>query len=389
MSTGYESLKGIVQKTLQHSRANSTAMVRVKGATASSLYDEMEELEKTVVDCIGRLKAAVKDGEAVVTSESEHAERVVDSLRANIGALEAKVKETEDAVQRKDSASQRMEKTLTAKINDLQSEMKKKEETLESRGAEVNNLTAKIDVLAKQVAELEQAVQQNKAETDGEAQRVAHLTESSNAKIVTLEAQLRETEDVVRGKESTIKGLEQNLTAKIQDLENQVRIKEKLLTERHKEVNDLKSEVKLLTKGIKDMSSFFKQAEALADIQAEDILADMQAQNTATVDAGKQARTTDEKPATSQFAAPTVKSNLTESPRETVPPNFFDRVTGELTEVFGPMGSVIVRDHVASLGETIEKFPKTRVTELVKIICEEIPDENLKIGFRVRFTEEL
>ena len=63
MSTGYESLKGIVQKTLQQSRANPTTMVRVKGSTASSLYDEMEELEKTVVDSIGRLKATVKDGE--------------------------------------------------------------------------------------------------------------------------------------------------------------------------------------------------------------------------------------------------------------------------------------------------------------------------------------
>lgn len=389
MSTGYESLKGIVQKTLQHSRGNPTTMVRVKSTTASSLYDEMEELEKTVVDCIGRLKAAVKDGEAVVASENEHTERVVDSLRANIGALEAKAKETEDTVHRKDSASQRMEKTLTAKINDLQSEMKKKEETLESQGAEVNNLTAKIDVLARQVTELEQALQQNKAEAAGEAQRVAHLTEGSNAKIATLEAHVRETEDIVRARESTIKGLEQNLTTKIQDLENQVRIKETLLTERHKEVNDLKSEVKLLTKGIKDMSSFFKQAEALADIQAEDILADMQAQNTGTVDAGKQARTTDGKPASSQFGVPTVKSNPTESPRETVPPNFFDRVTGELSEVFGPMGSVIVKDHVASLGESIEKFPKTRVTELVKILCEEITDENLKIGFRDRFTDEL
>jgi len=345
----------------------------------------MEHLERIVADRLGRLRAAVKDGEAVVAGESQHAERVVDSLRANIAALEAKVKETEDTVH----SSQRMEKTLTAKINDLQSEIKTKEETLENRDKEVNDLKSKIDVLAKRITDLEQAVQQNIAEAAGEAQRVAQLTESSNAKIATLETQLRETEDVVRGKESTIKGLEQNFTAKIQDLENQVRIKENLLTERHKEVNDLKSEVKLLTKGIKDMSTFFKQAEALAGSQAEDILADMQAQNSGPADVGKPARTTKEKPATSPFAAPTVKTGLTESPRETVPPNFFDRVTGELTEVFGPMGSVIVRDHVASLGESIEKFPKTRVTELVKVLCEEITDENLKIGFRDRFSEEL
>lgn len=382
MSPGYESLKGIVQKTLQHSRANP--MARVKSSTASSLYDEMEELEKTVVDCIGRLKAAVKEGEAVVASESEHAERVIDSLRANIGVLEAKVRETEDAVHRKDSASQRMERSLTARINDLQTEVKKKDEALESRGSEVNDLTAKIDVLAKQITHLEQSVQQTKAEAASEAQRVEHLTESSNAKITALEIKLRESEEIVRGKDSTMKGLEQTLSAKIQDLEIQVRTKDKLLAERSKEVSDLKSEVKLLTKGIKEMSSFFKQAEALADIQAEDILADMQAQNVGTVDAGKQSKTAEKKSAASQFTTPTISSKSTDAAREAVPREFFDSVTRELSEVLGPMASVIVHDHVASLGETMGKFPKDRVAELLDIVSHEISDMKLKTRFRER-----
>jgi len=136
----------------------------------------MEELEKTVlentvVNCIRRLKAAVKDGEAVVASESEHAERVVDSLRANIDALEAKVKVTEDAVHIKDSASQRLEKTLTAQLTDLQSEMKQQEESLESRNSEINDLKSKIDGLGKQIIQLQAAIQQAKAQTAAEAQR--------------------------------------------------------------------------------------------------------------------------------------------------------------------------------------------------------------------------
>jgi DNA repair exonuclease SbcCD ATPase subunit len=157
-------------------RANPTTIVQLKGPTASSLYDEMEELEKTVlentiVNCIRRLEAAVKDGEAVVGSESQHAERVVDGLRADIGALEAEVKETEETVQSRDSASQRMEKTLTAKLNDLQSEVKQKEQTLECRNREVSDLQSKIAGLGKQISQLEAAIQQAKAEIAGEARR--------------------------------------------------------------------------------------------------------------------------------------------------------------------------------------------------------------------------
>ena len=71
MSTGYESLKGIMQKTLQHSKSNPMAIARVKdSAAASSLNKEIEELEKIVVDRVGRLRAAVKEGETVVASEN-------------------------------------------------------------------------------------------------------------------------------------------------------------------------------------------------------------------------------------------------------------------------------------------------------------------------------
>ena len=43
---------------------------------------------------------------------------------------------------------------------------------------------------------------------------------------------------------------------------------------------------------------------------------------------------------------------------------------------------------IGTLGESIEKFPKARVPELVKILSEEITDENMKIGFRKRIGEK-
>ena len=300
----YDSLK----ETLQRSKTTSMAIARLKGSNALTLNDEMEELEKLVVDRLGRLKAAVKEGEAAVADEVQHAEQVAESLKANIVALDAQLKETEDTVRKKDLASQEMEASLTAKILNLQSEMK------------------------------------------------------------TKEAQLSQTEEMVRGKELTIKELEQNLSAKIRDLENQLRNKEKLLTSRDRRVNDLESQVKFLTGGIKEMSSFFRQTEGLADSEMQD--------------PGGQLKTEQEKPGTSQFKDAGFTSDTTHAPQETLSPDFFDRMTHELIQAIGPFASMILRDDVKALGESIETFPKARLTELIDMISKEILNEDMKIGFR-------
>src|SRR5437762_13508371 len=87
MSKVYESLKG----TLQRSKTNSMATARVKGSDVSSLDNEMEQLEKIVVNRVGRWRAAVKEGETVVASENQHAEKVIESLRTEIAAKEAQL----------------------------------------------------------------------------------------------------------------------------------------------------------------------------------------------------------------------------------------------------------------------------------------------------------
>jgi hypothetical protein len=45
---------------------------------------------------------------------------------------------------------------------------------------------------------------------------------------------------------------------------------------------------------------------------------------------------------------------------------------------------VIIRDHVKAVGESMEQFLQTRVTELLKIVSEEIPEKNGKNSFRER-----
>ena len=204
MSKVYDSLKEVMQGTLQVSKVNSNP---VKGTNALTLNNEMEELERFVVDRTPKLKTAVTEGEALVAGETQHAEQVIQTLTANITALESKLRQTEDTVRQNDLASQRMEESITRKIQDLQSEIKEKETSLASRGNEVKDLESKIDALEKQVTQLQQAIQQAKEEAASEAKRVEHLTEASKTKIVALESQLRKTEEIVRGKASAINRL--------------------------------------------------------------------------------------------------------------------------------------------------------------------------------------
>lgn len=84
MSGVYKSLKVIIQDTLRRGKTDSMPLARVKGSSALSLNDEMDELERIIADRIGRLKAAVKEGEAVVADEAQHAEQLVESLRVSI-----------------------------------------------------------------------------------------------------------------------------------------------------------------------------------------------------------------------------------------------------------------------------------------------------------------
>ena len=343
----YDSLK----QTVKRSKPNSLAIVRLNGSNALTVKDEIEEFERLVVDRLGKWKVAIKEGETVVAGEVQQTRQVAESLKANIAALDAKLRETEDTVHRKDLASQEMEKSLTAEIHNLQSEIKKKDTILESRANEVNDLKSKIDVLVKRVTEWKLAFQQAKAEAASEAERVGRATESFTAKITALEAQLGQTEETVRAKELAIKEQEQNLSAKIQDLENQVKTNEKLLT------------VKL----IKEMSSL-SQSESVAAV--------------GTQDSDGQLKLQQENSGTSQLDDSGSTSDTTNAAPQIVSPDFFERAFLELTDFIGPFSSMMVRDHVKALGESMDMFPQARLTELFERVSQEILNEKMKNDFR-------
>lgn len=352
MSKVYQSVRGVVQGALHRPKPQMVS-APVKDHD-SSLNDAIQEFEKIFVDGIGRLKAAVSDDQAVVASEAQHAHEVIETLRANIAALEARLRDAEDIVHKQDLASQKMEETLSAEIRDLRTVVNKKEEALRSRESEVNDFKSKIVVLGEQVTQLELAIEQAKGEAASEAQHAEEVIEDLKIKIARLQAQLNQTEQIFGGTDSTIKGLHHG---------------------RNSQATDLHAQLESQMNGTSG-----SEAEASVDIQAQ----------ANGVLAGEQSNTVEEQRTTLPFSATGVTSIGTEAARETVSQEALDRLItefGELSNVMGSIASLIVRDHVRTLGESMEEFPQARLTKLLESLSREISDDKLKADFCERFAK--
>src|SRR4029077_11894492 len=363
MSRMYNSLKEAVQETLQRSNTSPIRIAQVKDKHATGLTDEIEEFASIVADRIGRLKAAVRDDEVVFAGERAHAKQVIANLSANITSLEDKLNEAQDNIQSKDSAIRKAEESLTGKIQNSQNE---REES--TAGRDGGDLNSKADTTVKELNQLEAAV----AEAVNRAKLAEKVAESSEAQIIALKGQLSETERIVRTKDASTQELVEHLHGKIQELECQVRNNEELLANRERQVQDFKLKLTVLKNWIEGMSPFFRQAEeALAVTDAKETGTDWPSEPL------KKEKLTAIEPIPRG-----VTSKAMDTAQETVPGKFFDRMTVALTHVLGPRASIIVRGHVAALGESMEEFPKARAAELVEIVSQELVDENLKVGFR-------
>jgi chromosome segregation ATPase len=359
MSRVYESLK----ETLQRSKVTPISIARLRSSDASSLNDAMEAFEKLIADRIGTLKTAVKEAEAFGTEETQHVDKAIDNLNGNIAVLDARIREMEDTARKKDLATERKEENLVSKIHELQGELKKEAEVLESRDTEIGDLKSKIESQAKQVIQLESAIKQTREE--------ATVTQSLNTKNAALEAQLRDIEKMANKKDLTMHELKEHFTAKIQVLESELANRENLLAGRDTNISNLHSQIKRMTNGIREMSSLFKETEAFAGAGTKD--GDTRL---------TELKSGEKKP------APLPSNNQPGTSRkiscEIVSPAFFDRVIDELIQAIGPMAQVIVHDCLTELGESMENFPKARVTELLDIVSQEIVDQNVKTAFRNR-----
>ena len=206
-----------------------------------------------------------------MSGEVRQAQQAAAAIKERIAGLEAKLKESEETVRRKDSLRQQIEETLKAQVHELQNDSKKKDEALAARDKEIGDLKAGFDLKAKQISELASANEKLEREAAGSTKRAQDSEMVSGAKIAALESRITEMEELARRKDSTIKELEQKLAGKARDLDNLAKNRQELLAGRDALINDLKSQLKLLTKGIGEMSSFFKQAQAFAVVERQDL----------------------------------------------------------------------------------------------------------------------
>ena len=75
-----------------------------------------------------------------------------------------------------------------------------------------------------------------------------------------------------------------------------------------------------------------------------------------------------------------------------VSPEIFQRIINELvqvTNVMAPLASLLVHQRAKALGESVEKFPRTRLPELLEALAKEISDddEDRQIDFRQRLAQ--
>jgi hypothetical protein len=82
-------------------------------------------------------------------------------------------------------------------------------------------------------------------------------------------------------------------------------------------------------------------------------------------------------------------STVAQSGSDAVSSAVFVRMNFALTEAMGPMASLVIRDRVSALGESLVAFPKSRLAELVESASQEILEESLKIRFQQTMFEEI
>jgi DNA repair exonuclease SbcCD ATPase subunit len=426
MGKVYQMVREVVQGTLNRTTASPTVSSQVTG-NEDSLSEALEDLDKIFADGIRRLKAAVSDNRALALTKTKHAEQVIEGLRANVTGLEARVRETEDNLHNQNVAGQKMEENFRTEIDDLQRALKEKEESLQSRISEVNDLRSKIDVMAEQISQAELAVRR---ETATKVQEGEHVIEGLKANVTGLETRLKEAENTVERKDAALQNLENNLTAEIRDLQSVVTKKDQALESREAEVNDLRTKLDVMAEQLSQSELAVRKAKGVATSkmqEAEQVIEGLKANNIVLeatlkaklsqaeqngvgstdssiskldhdpnepaidLDGHSQLQRNETTASMAQAFAnlqAQAMARITEAASETVSPAAFVHIVAgfsKFANVIENVASLIVRDHVRTLGESMEKFPQKRLPELLESLSNELSHAKLKADFRKRF----
>ena len=65
-----------------------------------------------------------------------------------------------------------------------------------------------------------------------------------------------------------------------------------------------------------------------------------------------------------------------------VPRIVFDELSVILVDAMGPMASIVLKDRVASLGESLDRFPEDKLKALIELVSDEILDPSMRQDFQ-------
>jgi hypothetical protein len=89
----------------------------------------------------------------------------------------------------------------------------------------------------------------------------------------------------------------------------------------------------------------------------------------------------------SRTAPPVGAFSSSVSPSTVVSQKFFDELSVLLIDAMGPMASIVLRERVASLGESLERFPRDKLSALLDALSHEILDPAMRRAFQ-QFVQE-
>jgi chromosome segregation ATPase len=384
MSTFYRFVKEKMQGTLQAGKTPLRAVPEKKAAGNLTMIQEIERLERLVIDRASKLKQAASSREATLTEQAHKLEQLTGAMKSEIAGLRGKLKEAQESIAAKDLARQKSEETLVAQIQNLEHEVSKRDEIIAARDTETKNYRAKIDQHLKQIDNLEQLTRKSEEDAAAQAKRADETARQLEEKITDLEARIKEADDLARERDSE----NGQLAANLQELDRVVKRQQELLKRRDGEINDLKSQLGHLTAGLSHMQSFFKHAGAL---QGRDVLRIADGEAEASFDEPEPAfedeATYRDEPAAVHTTMPTPAAHDRE---DSTPRQIIDQIVAELSEatnMMEPLASLIVQRQAKALGASLEHFPRARIPELLEVLAQDIPDEDRQIDFRRRIAD--
>lgn len=275
-STGEEELKAtkcrldeqsreIVEKnTVIRTLEQQVTQLRQEAEQFSSLQRNLEELQATHKKC-------------------SHKEKAVESLEQQL----AEHKATHDNLQRENSGLQTKVETLNSLISELQEQVKNIQAEHEKEEDKKASLHAQVEALNKREAELSQKVAELKNNPPVKQLESDRVTEETDDKLSTREAELAQKEAALREKEAQLSALQKSLKKAQENLEEEemqavqearrreaerrrellavaeeaIAQKDAELQKRQEEINRLKEEAKSSCEKVRSLSVDFERRE--------------------------------------------------------------------------------------------------------------------------------